>query len=190
VSVAVPRRGLAPWWTRPGLVAISAAAIAAVFSNGGMALASPARTEPALAKTACSLLAHSQVTVLIDASHFSVTISAPDHCSWDVAGNTPTSNGVQIIIGTVNAGNTLIGRSGAALAEAIGCTGYAVKKVPTVGELGYYCVIPLAISGANLYIQKGSTRAGLNIGYGLPGDKVNVPDLVSDAELLIKEVTA
>ena len=28
------------------------------------------------------------------------------------------------------------------------------------------------------------------IGYGVPGDKVNVPDLVSDAKLLIKEATA
>jgi hypothetical protein len=145
---------------------------------------------PALAKTACSLLTRGQVTALIDATHFSVTISAPDHCSWDVAGNTPTSNGVQISSGPVNASNTLVGRSGAALAEAIGCTGYTVKKVPAVGELGYYCIIPLAISGADLYIQRGSTRVGIFIGYGLPGDKVNVPDLVSDAKLLIKEATA
>jgi hypothetical protein len=150
----------------------------------------PAVPALAPAKTACSLLTRSQVTALIDASHFSVTISAPDHCSWDVADNTPTSNGVQISIGPVNAGNTMIGRSAAALAEGIGCTGYTVKKVPAVGELGYYCVIPLAISGAGLYIQKGSTRVGMFIGYGLPGDKVNVPDLVSDAKLLIKKVTA
>jgi hypothetical protein len=175
---------------RLGRIAISAAAVAAAFSNVATASASPSQAVPALAKTACSLLTRSQVAALIDASHFSVTISAPDHCSWDVAGNTPTSNGVQIIIGTVNASNTLIGRSGAGLAEAIGCTGYTVKKIPAVGELGYYCVIPLAISGALLDIQKGSTRVGMFIGYGVPGDKVNVPDLVSDAKLLIKEATA
>lgn len=152
--------------------------------------AAPSPAVPALTKTACSLLTRSQVTALIDAAHFSVTISGPDHCSWDVAGNSPTSNGAQIIVGTVNASNTLIGQSGAALAQRLGCTGYTVKKIPAVGELGYYCVFPLAISGADLYIQKGSTRVGISIDYGLPGDKVKVADLVSDAKLLIKEVTA
>jgi hypothetical protein len=190
MTVAVPRREPAGWRAPVGRIVISAVAVAAVLSNGATAWASPSRGVPALAKTACSLLTRSQVTALIDASHFTVTISAPDHCSWDVAGNTPTSNAVQIIIGTVNAGNTLIGRSGAALAEAIGCTGYAVEKIAAVGEVGDYCVILLAISGANLYIQKGSTRVGLNIGYGLAGDKVKVADLVSDAKLLIKEATA
>ncbi|HXW81123.1 MAG TPA: hypothetical protein VEJ84_16600 [Acidimicrobiales bacterium] len=180
--------GTQGWGGRLGRTTAATATVLASLSAGFTTTSAAGTAVASTARSACSLLTHSQVVVLIDASRFSETISTPDHCSWDVAGAAATSNGIQLEIQRVTPANTLV--AGPGFEVKSGCSGYRIKHFAESGVIGYYCVYPGPISGAQMFAQEGKVQIWIPINYGLPGDTVKVGALVADAVHVVKEVDA
>ncbi|HTW10373.1 MAG TPA: hypothetical protein VME46_22910 [Acidimicrobiales bacterium] len=176
------------WGGRLGRIAMVTAAIFAGLSGGASTTSVAAVPATSATRSACSLLTHAQVVVLIDATHFSETISAPAHCSWDVAGAAATSNGVQLEIQKVTSANTLV--RGPSPEVKDGCAGYVTKHFVESGVIGYYCIYAMAISGGQMFAQENKVQIWIPINYGLPGDTVKVGALIADAVHVIKEIDA
>jgi hypothetical protein len=144
----------------------------------------------AAAQTTCSLWTHAQISALIDATKYNTTTSTTDHCAWQTPGEEVTANELQLQDGPVTASNTLVGKSGPALANSLGCTGSVVKPISGSGVLGYSCISALAISGAEMTVQKGNVQIAVSIVYGLPKFKVKSSALVADARTVLAELHA
>ena len=149
------------WGGHLGRLTMATVALAAVLATGANATFAPAGAAVTTARDACSLLTHSQVAAILDASHFNETISTPQHCSWDTPGPEITSNGAQLAVQPVSVTNTLA--SGPNSEVRNGCGHYVIKHFAEPGITGYYCIFPEAIPGAQLFAQEGKIRIWIPI---------------------------
>jgi len=179
------------WRGHLGRITLTAAALVAGWS---IPYAAPAAAAPAVyaAQTACSLLTHSQVSALMDASRWNVTLSKPTHCSWDTPSpQEATSTQIQLTIKNVSPGNTLVGKPESALVTfPLGCNGLVIERFGTTGEIGYYCVGRPPFSGANMTAQEGGVQISMSIVYGVAGARLDASALVADANAVLKELHA
>ena len=127
--------GWTPWAL--GRTSVMAAALVTGLVNVVCAAPPAAGAAVPSAQSACTLLTHSQVALIIDGTRFNETISTPDHCSWDTPPEI-TSNGAQLEIQKVTPTNTLVARPSSEVRS--GCGNYVIKHLEEPGITGYYCI--------------------------------------------------